>query len=94
MSIFSRIAARKMRIGGNQHSGWLPEGAATLLPTPVREVTMTFEITDDGGGNFLLVCYSEDKSVHCDTWHQSIEEAKEAARISFDVSRSEWKDEA
>ena len=55
---------------------------------------MTFEITDDGGGNFLLVYYSEDKSVHGDRWHQSIDEAIRVAESSFGVQRDEWKDEA
>lgn len=53
---------------------------------------MTFEITDDGGGNFLLCYHSEDQSVYGDTWHQSIEEAKEVAESEFGVQSSECKD--
>ena len=53
---------------------------------------MTFEITDDGGGNFLLIYYSEDKSVHGDTWHQSIDEAKDVAQETFGIPKGEWKD--
>jgi hypothetical protein len=93
MHVFSKVSARKVRIGGEQHSGWLPEGFATPLPTPMREVAMTFEITDDGGGNYLLIYHSEDKSVHGDTWHQSIDEAKEVAESSFHIRRDEWKDQ-
>jgi hypothetical protein len=94
MRVFSKILSRKIRIGGEQHSGWLPEGFAIPLPTPVREVNMTFEITDDGGGNFLLLYCSEDRSVHGDTWHESIEEAKRAAGSYFGIQQTEWHDES
>jgi hypothetical protein len=93
MRVFSKIASRRIKVGGEQHTGWLPEGSTTPLPTPVREVEMTFEITDDGGGNFLLLYYSVDKSVHGDTWHESIEEAKDAARSYFGVEINEWQDQ-
>jgi len=53
---------------------------------------MTFEITDDGGGNFLLLYSSADKSVYGDTWHQSVEEAKEAAQSYFGIQENEWQD--
>jgi hypothetical protein len=54
---------------------------------------MTFEIGDDGGGNFLLLYCSEDKSVYGDTWHQSIHEAKEAAHSHFGIEMREWQDQ-
>jgi len=92
MPTFSTVGSRKVKIGGEQHSGWLPEGAATPLPTPKREVKMKFEITDDGGGDYLLVYESEDKSVYGDTWHRSIEEAKIAAESSFGIPKREWQD--
>jgi hypothetical protein len=93
MRTFSKIGPRRLKIGGEQHSGWLPEGFATPLPTPVREVDMTFEITDDGGGNFLLIYCSEDKSACGDTWHQSVQEAKEAAQRYFGIEMNEWEDQ-
>ncbi len=92
MRVFTKVEGRAIRIGGEQHTGWLPEGFAKPVPPPLREVKMTFEITDDGEGNFLLCYHSEDQSVYGDTWHQSIEEAKKVAESSFGVRPSEWKD--
>ena len=92
MRVYSKVETRKVKVGGDQHSGWLPDGSSTPLPTPIKEVKMTFEITDDGGGNFLLIYESEDKSLCGDTWHQSIDQAKEAAESWFGIRRNEWKD--
>jgi hypothetical protein len=94
MLVFSKISSRVVRIGGEQHSGWLPEGFAIPLPTPVREINMTFEITDDGAGNFLLIYCSDDKSLHGDTWHESIEDAKQAAEQYFGILENEWPDDS
>jgi len=93
MRSFSKVGFRKIKIGGQQHSGWLPEGDATPLPTPVRDLKMRFEITDDGGSDFLLLYESEDRSVYGDTWHRSIEEAKAAAESSFGIRSQEWQDQ-
>ncbi len=92
MPTFCKVPFRTVTIGGEQHAGWLPDGAAIPLPTPIREVMMRLEITDDGGGNFLLIFESEDRSVYGDTWHQSIEEAKRAAKEYFGIDADEWRD--
>jgi len=92
MPTFSEVPFRTVTIGGEQHTGWLPDGAATPLPTPIREVKMKLEITDDGGGNCLLIYESEDRSVSGDTWHHSIEEAKLAAHEYFGIRADEWHD--
>lgn len=55
---------------------------------------MTFAITDDGGGNFLLIYESEDKSLYGDTWHRTIDEAKEVAESAFGIRQNEWEDSA
>jgi len=91
MSVFAQIGRKRVRIGGEQHTGWLPRGAATPLPTPVRDLDFEFEISDDGGDGFLLSYQSSDKSCHGDTWHQTIDEAIAAAQESFGIARDEWK---
>ena len=90
VKVFARIPSRMVRLGGEQHTGWLPEGAAQPLATPVAEVKMQLEITDDGGSNHLLVYESEHGAHHGDTWHQSVEEAMEAAESYFQIPKSEW----
>lgn len=93
MTVYSRIPSRLVTIGGEQHSGWLPLGAAIPLPLPVRQLNMSFEITDDGGTSFLLLVASEDHSVYGDTWHASIEDAKAAAESYFGIRPEEWQDQ-
>jgi hypothetical protein len=90
MRSFARIPSKRIRIGGDQHTGWLPEGAATPLPTPIRDLDFDFEITDDGSQHFLLVYQSHDKSCHGDTWHKTLEDAFDAAQEYFGIQRDEW----
>jgi len=49
-----------------------------------------FSITDDGAGQFLLTCRSEDGSLYCDTWHETLEDAYASAEEEFGVSKKEW----
>lgn len=92
ISTIFHVPHRAVQIGGEQHTGWLPAGDGIPLPTPIRTVTMKFEITDDGGGNYLLISESEEES-HCsDTWHQTIEEAKEAAQQWFGIGKDQWQE--
>lgn len=90
VSTIFHVPYRAVQIGGEQHTGWIPAGDSIPLPTPIRMVSMRFEITDDGGGNYLLLSESEDGSLYGDTWHQTIEEAQEVAETSFGVRRDEW----
>ncbi len=91
MRVIARIEGRKVRLGGDVHSGWLPAGAATPLPTAVRELEFTLEITDDGGSGFLLIYESSDGSYCNDNWHQTVDQAIADAEESFGVTKDEWK---
>jgi hypothetical protein len=89
MTIVGKVAGFAVTIGGEPHSGWLPPGAAMPLPTPIRHVVLDLEIEFDESG--YLLCYvSRDGTVSGDTWHQSLEEAKEAATAFFGIERSRW----
>jgi hypothetical protein len=44
MCIVKRVLAIPFTFGGEEHSGWLPPGAATPLPTPVQYVVLDVEI--------------------------------------------------
>lgn len=76
-------------IGGEEHSGWLPEGAAMPLPTPVRNVVLDLSIEFDGSG-YLLIHQSTDGSLAGDLWYPTLEEAQTAAGEFFKVGHSQW----
>ena len=76
-------------IGGNQHSGWLPDGAASPLPEPVREIDLDIHIKSESGG-FLLVYAATDGSIHGDTWHESQEDAESVALEELGLAASDW----
>jgi hypothetical protein len=49
-----------------------------------------FDITDDGAGHFLLVCFSSDDVYAADSWHATLAEAYASAEEQFDIQRAEW----
>ena len=79
-----------MQVGGEEHSGWLPEGFVKPLPTPVRDLTFDFEIKDDGGGHFILDYESDDGSIFGDTWHETLDDAIAQANYAFGIVKDEW----
>ena len=91
MMTVKRVPGHTIRVGGEQPSGWLPEGAAVPLPTPVRDVTFDIEILFDGSG--YLLCYASiDGEMFNDTWHKTLGDAEEAAREMFGVGAEQWQD--
>lgn len=47
------------------------------------------EIESDGSG-FFLMRYDADGEFSGDTWHQSLEEAKEQAHFEFGITNTDW----
>lgn len=87
--VVRRLVGFSVRIGGEQHSGWLPAGAAKPVPTPVRDVLLDLEIQYDGYG--YLLCYmSQDHSVYGDSWHATLAEAEQAAAWHFGIGLERW----
>ncbi len=89
MAVIKRVTDVRVRFGGEEHSGWLPPGAAKPLPTPIEEVVVDLEIQSDGPG-FLLCCEALDGRHSSDTWHASLAEALEAAREFFGIEPHDW----
>jgi hypothetical protein len=87
--VIGRVSKFLVTIGGDQHSGWLPAGAAVPLPTPVRQIELDPEIEFDGAG-YLLVVAATDDSVYGDTWYQTEREAKAVASAYYGVPQSAW----
>ena len=88
METVKSIKNRPITIGGKDHSGWLPAGAATPLPTPIRHLLINFEIHFDGSG-YLLYHESTDGTLSGDTWHQTLADAEKAANDGFGIMPSE-----
>ncbi len=89
MAILKRIRGLRIRVGGVEHSGWLPAGAAVPLPTPVRDLTVDIEIEHDGHG-YLLCCAIREGDYCWDTWHQSLTDAELAALEQLGIQPGQW----
>ena len=90
MNAVKFIKGRPATMGGEEHSGWLPAGAAKPLKTPLRHILLNFEIQFDGDG-YLLCFESTDGTLSGDTWHQTLAAAEDAAKEWFGIAPSEWK---
>lgn len=87
MNTFATISEVSLRITGSPQSGWEVAGASDPTSTMV---IFSFAITDDGGGNFLLCCWSPDPSYFADSWHDTLDSAFNGARDTYGIDRSEW----
>jgi hypothetical protein len=88
---FASLRGRVVRVGSDAHEGWLPGGAVVPLPGPSQAIVLDLEITDDGGGHYLLVYNAQNADLAGDTWHETLDEAFDAAELNFGIARSEWK---
>ncbi len=78
-----------VRLGGEEHAGWLPPGAAKPPPTPVRDVLVDLSIEFDESGYFLI-CAAQDESFCWDGWYQTLTEAEAAALRGYGVGPGDW----
>lgn len=86
-------------IGGHEHRGWLPPGAATPLPTPIENELLDVSI-ERGDGGYLLIwgCplaetgHSEGPPKSGDSWHATLADAEQAAREMFGIGPEDWTD--
>jgi len=84
-----RVLGHRVMIGGERHSGWLPKGAPTPLPTATRDVAFNIEIEFDGSG-YLLCFVSAEGDLSGDTWHQTLDDAMKAAFENLGVRDDQW----
>ena len=98
-TVLKKVEAWPFAFGGEEHSGWLPPGAATPRPTPVERELLDVSIEREGGGYLLI--WAARLSPTCrelrppkvgDSWHQSIDGAETAARDEFGIEREHWTD--
>jgi hypothetical protein len=87
MQVFASIRDRPTWIIGLPHTGW--RGATPTEPG-AKSMLFGFDITDDGAGNYLLVCFSADGVYGADSWYETFAEAFASATEQFGVRRAEW----
>jgi hypothetical protein len=91
MKVLRRIDAVPIRFGGQAHSGWLPEGAATPAPTPIEEQLLDLTIASDRNG-YMLEWRGADTRHSGDTWHESLEDALHQAQMQFGIEPGDWRE--
>jgi hypothetical protein len=89
MTIVKQVFGHHVTFGGERHSGWLPQGAATPKPTPTNDVALNITIESDGAG-YLLCWVSSDRTVAGDLWYQELAHAERAATENFGVANEQW----
>ena len=87
MPIYAKIPSRNLLIAVHPGGGW---SAADDGTPGSSEVEFRFEVTDDGGGNFLLVYSSIDGRFAADTWHETLDAALACAAEAFGIEPDEW----
>jgi hypothetical protein len=84
-----KVAEWTVDVGGDDHSGWLPKGAATPLATPVRRVDLALAIMTEGGG-CTLEWRGPTQDTSGDRWYSSVEEAIADADNFFGIPEDAW----
>jgi hypothetical protein len=83
--------------GGQEHRGWLPNGAAQPRATPTIHAAIGFRILETSDGYSLEWGPEEGESVPSkppyqgDTWHQTLAEALAYAQSTFGLLPGIWK---
>ena len=99
-TVLKKVEGWPFTFGGALHSGWLPPEAAPPPPRPTHREVLDITIEEENGGYLLI--YAARPSPTCpepvrapyagDTWHDTLEEAEEAAYEYFGVRREDWSD--
>jgi len=91
LAVLKRVSGIHFEQGGEGHSGWLPPGAATPLPTPIRHLTLDLTLEDDGGAGYLLVFAArEDSTFANDYWFDNAADAEAMAVEWFGIEPDLW----
>jgi hypothetical protein len=88
--IIKQVRGVRFTVGGEVHSGWLPEGAAEPHQTPERVVTADVRIESDGASYFLICDGGAPPPDSWDTWHATLEEAEATAEEALGIRLEDW----
>lgn len=102
-TVLKKVAGWPFTFGGELHSGWLPAEAAPPQPRLMHRELLDITIEQEDGGGYLLIHVAR-PSPTCpdpfrppcggDSWHDSLEDAEEAAHDYFGIRREDWSDVA
>ncbi len=92
MPLLKRILGRRIRRGGQPHSGWLPKGAAMPPPTPEVVICVDFSIVEEGPQSYLFLAETDSADYVGDSWHPSLDDALQQAELEYGVTKEEWTD--
>ena len=87
MKVFASVPSRLVTIAGQPNSGWSSADEGT---PGSFELEFRFQVTDDGGENYLLVYSSLDGRYAADSWHATLQEALAVAEEQFGIEAREW----
>ena len=89
VGVLKQVLGKQIRLGGEEHSGWLPSKAALPRATKVENALVDVRILEIEGG-FILEWESRNTDHGSDTWHETIEEAEDQAEHQFGIQASDW----
>jgi hypothetical protein len=87
MRTFASIHNRSTWITGPPGGPW---GGSDSSNPSAKLLPFGFDITEDGAGYYILVCYSMDGVYGGDTWHETISDAYSTAEDAYGIRREEW----
>ncbi len=79
-------------MGGEGHSGWLPDNAAVPQATQEQKLILNLEIVQTSEGGYRLEWWAENSEYSGDTWHENVEDAKRQALYFFKVNENVWQE--
>ena len=89
MQVLKQILGFKVQFGGEEHEGWLPDGASLPKPTPCETVELDIRIEATDGG-YLLIWVGQNRRYCGDTWHETVQDAERQAELQFGITGRDW----
>lgn len=92
MRAVKQVQDVEVTFGGDKSQGALPLETATPGTTPREVMKVSFVIFEEDGGGFVLEWTSPkpEAPYSGDSFHESIEDAQDQARIAFGVEADSW----
>jgi hypothetical protein len=85
-----RVAEWTVEFGGEEATGWLPDGAAKPPATPLQRVDLAFAVLSFGDGDYILEWKGPTDETCGDSAHDSLEDAITSAEEAFGVPIDAW----
>jgi hypothetical protein len=90
MAIVKQVKGHVVCLGGEEHEGRLPAGAAQALPNCGRTVVGDRTIDKEAESLYLLMYKAPDFGDSWDFWFESLVEAERSAEDWFGIGPDDW----